>query len=73
MPFGLVFVFTCMVGLVTPPGGVVLFMTRALVKLSMETLPRAIVPFVVWMVVVVALLIAAPPLIFFLPGLVGFR
>ena len=69
----LVFVFTCMVGLITPPVGVVLFMACALVELSMETLSRAIVPFVVWMVIVAALLIVVPPLTLFLPGLVGFR
>jgi tripartite ATP-independent transporter DctM subunit len=73
LQFGLVFVFTCMVGLVTPPVGVVLFMTCALVNISMETLSRAIVPFVVWMMLVVALLIAVPPITLFLPGLVGFR
>jgi tripartite ATP-independent transporter DctM subunit len=73
LQFGLVFVFTCMVGLVTPPVGVVLFMTCALVNISMETLSRAIVPFVVWMMLVVALLIAFPPITLFLPGLVGFR
>ena len=73
LQFGLVFVFTCMVGLVTPPVGVVLFMTCALVDISMETLSRAIVPFVIWMVIVVALLIFVPPITLFLPGLVGFR
>ena len=73
LQFGLLFVFTCMVGLITPPVGVILFMTCALVNLRLETLSRAIVPFVVWMVIVVALLIAVPPLTLFLPRLVGFR
>ncbi|HSB69875.1 MAG TPA: TRAP transporter large permease [Candidatus Methylomirabilis sp.] len=73
LQFGLVFVFTCMVGLVTPPVGVVLFMVCALVNISMETLSRAIVPFVIWMVFVVVLLIFVPPITLFLPGLVGFR
>ena len=73
LQFGLVFVFTCMVGLVTPPVGVVLFMVCALVNISMETLSRAILPFVIWMVFVVALLIFVPPITLFLPGLVGFR
>lgn len=73
LQFGLVFVFTCMVGLITPPVGVVLFMTCALVDIRMETLSRAIVPFVAWMLAVVALLILFPPLTLFLPGLAGFR
>ena len=73
LQFGLVFVFTCMVGLVTPPVGVVLFMTCALVGVSMETLSRAIVPFVIWMIIVVALLIFVPPITLFVPSLFGFR
>ena len=73
LQFGLLFVFTCMVGLLTPPVGIILFVTCALVDLRVETLVRSLIPFLVWMVIVVALLIAVPPITTFLPRLLGFR
>jgi len=70
--FGLVFVVTCMIGLVTPPVGIVLFMTSSLTGIKLEPLSLAVLPFVVWMAIVVVLMVFFPALTLWLPRLVGF-
>ena len=61
MQFGLVFVVTCLIGLVTPPVGIILFMTSSIAGVKLETLSLAVFPFVVWMTIVVVLMIFFPP------------
>lgn len=70
--FGLVFVVTCMIGLVTPPVGIILFMTSSLTGIKLEPLSLAVFPFVVWMAIVVVLMVFFPALTLWLPHLVGF-
>jgi tripartite ATP-independent transporter DctM subunit len=70
--FGLVFVITCMIGLVTPPVGVILFMTSSIANISLERISASVFPFVVWMIAVVLLIVFAPPLTLWLPRLLGF-
>lgn len=69
--FGLVFVVTCLVGLVTPPVGIILFMTSSVCGITLEKLSLAVFPFVVWMTIVVVLMVFFPPLTLWLPRLVG--
>jgi tripartite ATP-independent transporter DctM subunit len=71
LQFGLLFVITCMIGLVTPPVGIVLFMTSTLSKVPAERLSWAVFPFVVWMVVVAILIIFFPFMTTWLPRQVG--
>ena len=70
--FGLVFVITCMIGLVTPPVGVILFMTSSIANITLEKISAAVLPFVVWMIAVVLLIVFIPPLTLWLPALLGF-
>jgi tripartite ATP-independent transporter DctM subunit len=70
--FGLVFVITCMIGLVTPPVGVILFMTSSIANITLEKISAAVLPFVVWMIAVVMLIVFVPPLTLWLPGKLGF-
>jgi len=70
--FGLVFVVTCMIGLVTPPVGIILFMTTSISGVSLEKLSATILPFVLWMVAVVILMIFFPALTLWLPKVLGF-
>lgn len=70
--FGLIFVISCMVGIVTPPVGVILFMTAGLTNISVEKLSVEILPFVVWMTLVVVLMIFIPQLTTWLPAALGF-
>jgi tripartite ATP-independent transporter DctM subunit len=69
--FGLVFVVTCMIGLVTPPVGIILFMTSTLTGVKLEPLSIAVFPFVAWMTIVVLLMIFVPTLTLWLPHAVG--
>jgi tripartite ATP-independent transporter DctM subunit len=70
--FGLVFVVTCLIGLVTPPVGIILFMTSSITGVRLEPLSLAVFPFVVWMTIVVLMMVFFPPLTLWLPRLVGF-
>jgi len=70
--FGLVFVITCLIGLVTPPVGVILFMTSTIANITLEKISAAVFPFVLWMIAVVILIVFIPPLTLWLPGILGF-
>jgi len=72
LQFGLVFVVTCLIGLVTPPVGIILFMTSNIAGVKLEPLSLATFPFVVWMVIVVVLMIFFPAITLWLPKAVGF-
>jgi tripartite ATP-independent transporter DctM subunit len=68
--FGLIFVLNLMIGTITPPVGVVLFVTSKIAKISFEAMSRAIVP---WLMPLLAVLVAItlwPPLTTWLPKLV---
>ena len=65
--FGLVFVVTCMIGLVTPPVGIMLFMTSSITGLKLERFRWPSLPFVIWMVIVVILMVFIPSLTLWLP------
>lgn len=64
--FGLVFVLNLMLGTITPPVGVVLFITSKIAGISFESMSRAIVP---WLIPLLAVSLW-PPLTTWLPGLV---
>jgi tripartite ATP-independent transporter DctM subunit len=68
--FGLVFVLNLMIGTITPPVGIVLFVTAKVANISFDAMARAIVP---WIMPLFAVLVAAtiwPPLTTWLPRLV---
>jgi tripartite ATP-independent transporter DctM subunit len=67
--FGLVFVLNLMIGTVTPPVGVVLYVVSNIARISFERMARAIVPFLVPLVVVLAASTLWPPLTTWLPQL----
>jgi tripartite ATP-independent transporter DctM subunit len=67
--FGLVFVLNLMIGTITPPVGVVLFVVARIADVGFAAMSRAIVP---WLMPLLAVLLAVtlwPPLATFLPGL----
>jgi TRAP-type C4-dicarboxylate transport system permease large subunit len=67
--FGLVFVLTLMIGTITPPVGVVLFVTARVAGISFERVTRATLPFLVPLFAVLAAVTFWPPLTTWLPKL----
>ncbi len=72
LQFGVVFVLSTMVGLITPPVGIILSLTATVAGISLEAVSQAIIPFVAWIIVVVALIVLIPSLTLWLPHLLGF-
>lgn len=72
LQFGLVFVVSCMVGMITPPVGILLFIVSSVGEVPLDKVFRAIVPFVAAPIIVIALLIAFPELTTWIPALFGF-
>ncbi|TVQ97673.1 MAG: TRAP transporter large permease [Spirochaetaceae bacterium] len=67
--FGVVVVMNMMIGILTPPMGVSLFVVAKVGNIPFGTLARAIIPFLVPLFVVLMLLIFFPQLVLFLPSL----
>jgi len=68
--FGVVVVLNLMIGQVTPPFGVCLFITSDIAKIRLEKLYKAVIPFLIPLVFVLFLCIYYVPLITWLPNLV---
>ncbi|MCO5069924.1 MAG: TRAP transporter large permease [Rhizobiaceae bacterium] len=73
--FGLVFVLNLMIGTITPPVGIVLFITSKIAAISFESMSRAIIPWLIPLLFVLAAVSVWPPLTTWLPGLLigGFK
>jgi tripartite ATP-independent transporter DctM subunit len=67
--FGLIFVLNLMIGTITPPVGVVLFVTSRIAGISFQAMSRAIVPWLIPLIAVLALATFWPPVTTFLPNL----
>ena len=67
--FGLVFVLNLMIGTITPPVGVVLFVTAKVAGVPFERMARAVLPYLVPLFAVLALITVWPAVTTFLPGL----
>ncbi|MFN2363785.1 MAG: TRAP transporter large permease [Halarsenatibacteraceae bacterium] len=70
--FGIFFIFTLNVALITPPVGVILFVVSAVGKIEIEELVREIVPFYVAFIAVILLIAFFEPITTFMPKLLGF-
>ncbi|MCC7046592.1 MAG: TRAP transporter large permease [Alphaproteobacteria bacterium] len=71
--FGVVFVLNLMIGTLTPPVGIVLFVVSKVAELPFERVTRATAPFLVPLIAVLAAISLWPPLTTWLPGLVFSR
>ena len=65
--FGLVFVLNLMIGTITPPVGVVLYVTAKVAGISFEAIVKSTLPFLVPLLVVLAMITLWPPLTTWLP------
>jgi tripartite ATP-independent transporter DctM subunit len=70
--FGVVTVLNIMIGLVTPPYGLLLFMMTRIADVSLMELVREVMPFLVVMLGALVLFTLSPDLVLFLPRLAGY-
>ncbi len=69
--FGMIIIITLCIGLFTPPVGAALFLACNIGKCSLEGASKAMIPFMLAMIVVVMLVILVPELTCWLPSVVG--
>jgi len=67
--FGLIMILNLILGTIHPPIGVVLFVTSRIAGISFETMSRAILPWLVPLLLVLAAITVWPPLSLWLPRL----
>jgi TRAP-type C4-dicarboxylate transport system permease large subunit len=67
--FGLIMVLNLMIGLITPPVGIVIFVLSKISGLSFERTVVAIVPWMIPLLVTLALITYVPDLVMWLPGI----
>jgi len=71
--FGVVAVFNIMIGLVTPPYGLLLFIITAISGAPLRTIIRDTMPFVWAMIVALILITFVPETVLWLPRLLGYK
>jgi TRAP-type C4-dicarboxylate transport system permease large subunit len=69
--FGVV-VVNCMIGLITPPYGILLFVINAVTRIPLAEIIREIWPFLAVLVAALLVLILAPGMTLWLPRLFGY-
>jgi len=67
--FGVILVLNLMIGVATPPVGMCLFVVSRVANMKLETLFRAIIPFLWPLIIVLFLITYAPQLVLWLPRL----
>ena len=71
--FGVVAVFNIMIGLVTPPYGLLLFIISAISGAPLRHIIRDTMPFVIAMIVALAIITFIPETVLWLPRLMGYK
>jgi TRAP-type C4-dicarboxylate transport system permease large subunit len=67
---GVIMILNLILGTIHPPIGVVPFVTSRIAGISFETMSRAILPWLIPLLVVLALITTWPPLTLWLPHLI---
>ncbi len=71
--FGVMAVMNIMLGLVTPPYGLLLFMMSKISEVPLRDIVREAMPFLYVMIGALALITLFPDLVLFLPRLLGYK
>lgn len=71
--FGVITVFNIMIGLVTPPYGLLLFIASAISGAPLRSIIRDTMPFVVAMIVALGIITFVPDTVLWLPRLLGYK
>ncbi|MGI9504458.1 MAG: TRAP transporter large permease [Geminicoccaceae bacterium] len=70
--FGVVAVVNCMIGLITPPYGILLFVINAVTRIPLGEIIREVIPFLTVLIAALIALILQPDLVLFLPKMFGY-
>jgi len=70
--FGFIVVLNLVIGLLTPPVGVCLFVVAGIARISLERLVRAVWPFLLWQVAILVLVTYVPAVCTAIPRLFGY-
>lgn len=71
--FGLVVVMNLMIGLVTPPYGLLLFVVANIAKVSMWSILKDLLPFIVALITALMFLTYTPDVVLWLPRIFGYK
>lgn len=71
--FGVVVIINFMIGLISPPYGLVLFVLSSLTGAPLQKVFRAVLPFVLALILLLLVLVLFPQIILFLPHMFGYR
>lgn len=70
--FGVVVIVNCMIGLITPPYGILLFVINAVTQIPLREIIGEIWPFLGVLILALLTLILVPDLVLFVPRLLGY-
>jgi len=70
--FGVTAVVNCMIGLITPPYGVLLFVINAITGIPLNTIIKSIWPYIFVLVIALLIMLLVPDTVLFLPKMFGY-
>lgn len=70
--FGVVIVVNCMIGLITPPYGILLFVINAVTGIPLRDIILEVLPFLAVLIGALLVMILVPDIVLFLPRLFGY-
>ena len=71
--FGVVSVVNCMIGLITPPYGVLLFVINAVSRIPLGEIIKEVIPFLLVLIVALFVMVSFPDLVLWLPRKFGYE
>jgi TRAP-type C4-dicarboxylate transport system permease large subunit len=71
--FGVIIVLNLMIGILTPPFGTGLFMISKIGNISVERAARALLPFIVALIIALLIVTYVPKISLFLPYLIFYK
>ncbi len=71
--FGVIAVVNCMIGLITPPYGILLFVVNGTTGIPIKDIVREGVPFFIALLIALAIMVVFPDLVLWLPRMFGYE
>ena len=70
--FGVVAIINCMIGLITPPYGILLFVINAVTGIPLGEIIREVIPFLIVLILALLVMISFPEIVLWLPRRFGY-